>query len=161
MDIQAHAIKVGRMFPNVILEDEEDCVVQVRDYRHRSNLVLVFSGAPVTAKFQRMLEAIAMRYPDFHYEDAEVLAVLAGSRRDLAKLKAGQDYPFPVLIDAGAEAHREAGAIGADGRPQFTVAVLDRYSEVFALYRVDANTPRPGTQDLLDWLEYIELQCDE
>jgi peroxiredoxin len=161
MDIQATDIKVGQMFPNLILEDERGRTVRIQSYRQRKNLVLVFSGEPITSKFQQMLEAITKRFSDFEFDKAKVLAILAGSRRDLAKLKAGQDYPFQLLVDVGGEAHREAGAIDASGRPEFTVVVMDRYCEVYALYRVDANTPRPAVQSLIEWLEYIELQCDE
>ncbi len=161
MDVQARVIKTGQMFPNVILQDEQGREVQIQDYRHHSNLVLIFSGKPLTKEFQQMLAAITKRYSEFKFEKSEVLAILDGTHTDLARLQAGQDYPFPLLLDPGGEAHREAGATAAGGQPAFTVVVLDRYCEIYAIYRVNQSSPRPAVQNLIDWLEYIGLQCDE
>ncbi len=161
VDIHANRVRTGQMFPNLILQDEQGSQVQIQDYRQRSNLILVFSGEPIGAGFQQLLEGLSRRYPDIRFEKAEALAILDGTHMDLAKLQAGQDYPFPLLLDPGGEAHREAGAVGAGGQPVFTVLVLDRYCEIYALFRMDGSTERPSAQALIEWLEYIELQCDE
>jgi hypothetical protein len=38
---------------------------------------------------------------------------------------------------------------------------LDRYGEVYAAYRLEGDTVPPTTEELLEWLRFIELQCPE
>lgn len=161
MHVQTNEIKIGQMFPNVILQDEQGRQTQIAAYRHRCNLVVAFSGRPISAGFQKLLAEMTAQYPEIQAEGAEVLVIIAGAHADLAKLKAGQDYPFPLLPDPQGAAHREAGAANTAGEPEFTVAVLDRYGEVYALYRVSEEAQPVGVKSLIEWLEYIELQCDE
>jgi hypothetical protein len=52
------------------------------------------------------------------------------------------------LIDAGGEIHRQAGAVNSMGIPAFTIAILDRYGEIYGLYEVNQNTPPPSVQEI-------------
>lgn len=150
-------IKTGQRLPNFSLPDLQNKPVSLASYRRRSNLVVVFSGDPVPESFVDLLDELAEGYPLLEEHEAEVLAVIPAPHEEAA---ASRD-PFPVLIDAGGEIHRQAGAVNSMGEPAFTVAILDRYGEIYGLYVVNENTPPPALKGIIDWLAYIELQCDE
>jgi peroxiredoxin len=154
-------LKNGQRLPNFYLSDLRGNTISLSSYRRRSNLIVLFSGEPVPLAFTDLLDELAEGYDGLDEHKAEALAVLtvphaeANSQRDWTK------DPFPVLIDPGGDVHREAGALDEMGRPAFTIAILDRYGVIYASYEVNQDTPPPSVQEMLEWLAYIELQCDE
>jgi peroxiredoxin len=154
-------LKTGQRLPNFRLPDLRNNPVSLSSYRRRSNLVVAFSGQPVSMAFTDLLDALAEGYAALDEHEAEAIVVLPVPHTEAAALRAGARDPFPVLIDAGGEIHRQTGAVNSMGEPAFTVAILERYGEVYGLYGVDENAPPPSLDGILEWLAYIELQCDE
>jgi peroxiredoxin len=161
MSDSINRLKTGQRLANFSLPDLRNKPVSLTAYRRRSNLVVVFSGHPVPQAFTDLLDELAEDYHSLDEHEAEVLAVLPVPHAEAAVYRAGARDPFPVLIDAGGDVHRQAGAVSSLGEPAFTVAILDRYGEIYGLYWINENTPPPSIQDIKEWLAYIELQCDE
>jgi peroxiredoxin len=161
MNDPTNRLKTGQRLENFTLPDLRNNPVTLSSYRRRSNLVVLFSGRPVTLAFTDLLDELAETYDSFDEHQAEVLALMPVPQVEVAAHRAGASDPFPVLIDAGGEVHRQSGAVNSLGEPAFTVAILDRYGEVYGLYVVNEKTPPPSVQGIIEWLEYIELQCDE
>jgi peroxiredoxin len=161
MNDPVNRLKTGQRLPNFTLPDLRNNPVTLSSYRRRSNLVVLFSGQPVSKAFTRLLDELAEVYDDLDEHQAEVVAVTPAPQAEAAALRSGRRDPFPLLVDAGGEVHRQSGAVNSMGEPAFTVAILDRYGEVYGLYVVNEKTPPPSIQGIIEWLEYIELQCDE
>jgi peroxiredoxin len=161
MDQTRVRLHTGQQLQNFTLLDLHHNPVTLSSYRRRRNMVVVFSGQPVKRAFGELLDALAETYPSLGDHAAEALALMPVSHPEAVKHRAGAKDPFPVLVDAGGEVHRQSGAVDPAGEPAFMIAILDRYGEVYGLYELDENTPPPSIQGIIEWLEYIELQCDE
>jgi peroxiredoxin len=161
MDLQINNLRTGQRMPNLQLIDEHDRPVKISDYRQRSNLILVFSGEPPGEAFFSLLDDLAGIGDEVGAENGKVLAVTCAGPAQIQQWTHGRDLPVRYLADPNGEAHRQAGAVNRAGGPGFMAAVLDRYGEIFSLYQMNENTPPPSARALVEWLEYIELQCDE
>ena len=134
-------------------------VVQLSDFRGRTNLVLIVcDDRPETAK---MLAEIAARYSDIKSAEAEVLAIDHASREAAAELKNRANLPYPVLIDEDGSIHRALGAVDANGLDSAAVYVTDRFGEVFGAHRTANGDRLPCLADILNWLEFVNAQCPE
>jgi len=160
MNDPINRLTTGQQLKNFTLPDLRNNPVTLSSYRRRSNLVVLFSGEPVSEAFTSLLDELAAAYTALDEHEAEALAVLPVPQAEAA-YRAGAHDPFPVLTDPGGAVHRQCGAVNSMGEPAFTVAILDRYGEVYGMYVVNEKTPPPSIQSIIEWLEYIELQCDE
>ena len=116
--------------------------VSLWQYKQRRPVVLVLwaNGG------DHLLAGFAERYADYRRLGAEVLAI--------GPAPPDRDLPFPVLLDSdGATA-----ASLADERP--AVLVLDSFGELFTR-RQGASAARPDHDDLLEWVFFTEVQCEE
>jgi len=116
--------------------------VSLWQFKQRQPVVLVlWEGAG-----PELLTGFAERYTAYRRLGAEVLAI--------GGTDPGMDLPFPVLLDSeGTAADRLA-----DERP--AVLVLDSFGELFTRWQGDAAR-RPDHDDLLDWVFFTEVQCEE
>lgn len=135
--------------------------VQLSDYGGRRNLVLVFGGDSENGSWLGLLSDVAHRYSEFVEEQAEVLAVLAGTQAHAELILKQQQLPFLLLVDPGGEVHRSVGAVEKGSRPATAVYVTDRYGEVFAAFRGLDKQAMPKAGEILEWLEFINMQCPE
>lgn len=135
--------------------------IQVSDYRGLRNLVLVFGGDTENNPGLGLWSDIAHRYAEFVEEQAEVLVVLAGTQAQAELILKQQQLPFPLLVDPGGEVHRSVGAVEKGSRPATAVYVTDRYGEVFAAFRRLDKQAMPKAGEILEWLEFINMQCPE
>jgi peroxiredoxin len=154
-------LATGQRLPNFHLSDLHGNTISLSSYRRRSNLVVLFSGEPVTFAFTNLLDKLAEEYDGLDEHEAQALAVLTVPHAEADSQREWTKDPFPVLIDPGNDVHREAGAVDETGHPAFTIAILDRYGVIYASYQVNNNTSPPSVQEMMEWLAYIELQCDE
>ncbi|MEN4041525.1 MAG: redoxin domain-containing protein [Anaerolineaceae bacterium] len=146
-------LETGQLLPNFSLPDADGRLAALSAYRRRFNLVVIFSGQPVTPTFTPLLDELAAAQAHLLGRDAAVLAVTT--------VTPPAGYPFKVLVDADGAVHRQCGAVDDAGKPAFTIAILDRYGEIYARYTELEKSPLPSIQAMIEWLEYIELQCDE
>ncbi len=129
-------------------------MIRPSDYRQRRNLVLVFLGEPADRSSLPVLRDLAGHYAAFQSATAEVLVVVRGPAGDADALRRRLRLPFPVLADPAGAAHQVFGA-----RP--AVFVADRFGEIYHAERLTGRADHPAARELLEWLDYIEMQCPE
>ncbi len=151
-------LDVGQHLPDVRLPTTEGDVVQTSDFRQRRNLVLALIGRSGCEDFLRDL---ASRREDFDFLDSDVLVVTSQTPQRAAEMRRRLALPYPMLVDAGGAAHAQLGAAATGAACSPTVYVVDRFGEIFATYPYEDERSVPSAQALLDWLQYIELQCPE
>ena len=133
--------------------------VRPSDYRGRSNLVVIFAGAGETTS--PLLAEMGQQYSQFIGEEAQVLAIVHGTRDAAERGAQKLALPFPVQIDQDGHVHREFGAADGEGRPMPAIYITDRYGEVFGSYRTGIGQVLPGLNEILSWLEFVNSQCPE
>jgi peroxiredoxin len=134
-------------------------LVRLADYRDRSAVVLVLSDErPET---ERLLREVAQHYEEIREKDAEILAIVHGSREEADALKRTLHLPYPVLLDEDGGLHHELGATSAQNRDAAAVCITDRFGEIFALFRTAEGAGLPELREILRNLEFISFQCPE
>ncbi len=149
----------GHLLPDFRLISSAGDYIQLSDFRGRSNLVLLaVDDQPATAK---LVSDIAARYSEIKNNEAEVLAIVHGSRNSAAELQRKENLPYLVLADDSGRLHRQLGAVDSNGRDSAAVYVTDRFAEVFGVYRRSGGDPLPSVAEILKWLEFVNVQCPE
>jgi thioredoxin-dependent peroxiredoxin len=149
----------GLGFPDFELMSSAQHPIRLSDYRGRSSLVLIFmDDQRVTTE---LLSAVAHCYDDFKHEEAEVIAVAKSSPEECARIKGRLKLPFVVLSDGDGRIHREVGASDEQGQAAAAAYVIDRYGEIFAIYRRRDGQALPNAAEILNWLEFVNSQCPE
>ncbi len=149
--------KRGELMHDFVLPSARGERIQLSRYRGRKHLVLVLGGR----RERGLLKDLARRQDALHAEQAQVLASITGTPAQAAQIKTEDELPFPVLADADAGIHRSLGAIGVDGQTAPALYVTDRFGEVFAAFRTSEGQSLPDADDILDWLEFVNQQCEE
>ncbi|HKJ72288.1 MAG TPA: redoxin domain-containing protein [Gammaproteobacteria bacterium] len=136
------SVRPGQVVASFRLPDRDGREVSLWRYKQRQPVVLVlWEGAD-----PGLLAGFAERYSDYRRLGAEVLAI--------APRSAGGEMPYPMLTDANG---RVTAAL-ADERP--AILVLDSFGELFARREGEAAR-RPDHEDLLDWVFFTQVQCEE
>ena len=97
--------------------------------------------------------------------EAEVLAISSDEIDCLRQLARDLALPFPVLSDNGGGVtdlylkHMEQSAYmaGFDA----AIFVADRWGAIFSTRSIEKDQDLPAEAQIRDWLEFIELQCEE
>lgn len=66
-----------------------------------------------------------------------------------------------MLADEDGRIHHEVGASDQQGRSAAAIYVIDRYGEVFAIYRTSDGQDCPTSIEILKRLKFINSQCPE
>jgi peroxiredoxin len=151
----------GRMMPDFSLPAGGGRLVRLSDYRHRRHVVAVFVDGAPEEDHRPFLSLLGRFYPEIAGEETEVLAMVPEGARETALVGDRDDLPFPVLADEAGEAHRAAGAVAIDGKPDMAVYIIDRYGEIYAAFHAGKGDVLPSPEEILDWIRYIQSQCPE
>jgi hypothetical protein len=130
-------MEIASTLPHIKLATLEGQTKFLADYRGLVNLLIVFAGENTRA----LLHDMAQRPRQFHNADSQVLIIAPGASRI-------PETPFTILID-------EQDRLQAALDPACAV-IADRYGEIITRY-----AECPSTADVLDYLDYLELQCPE
>lgn len=152
-------LNVGQRVPNFTLTDLHNQPVNLARYRGQKNLVLVFLGSVAANEIQAMLKEYSSKYSRIQEENGQVVVFLP-----LAWQKAVSELgelPFPVLLDADEKAHRSLLAGGPGSDLASAVLITDRFGEIYAAYRKGEEAFPPSVEEVLRWLNFIEIQCPE
>jgi peroxiredoxin len=136
--------------------------VELAAYRGRRNLVLFFPHGVECVNCQVALKTFAAQRSEYTRQEAEILAILPASVEQVAALKEGLALPFPLLADAQGGVHDAYTALFSDTRNgDAMVFVLDRYNAPYAALVGSEPTAPSVHREIIDWLDFIELQCPE
>jgi peroxiredoxin len=154
-------LQPGSMLPNITSMATDGRRIGPLSYRHDRNLVLAFVGDGGQEDQRLLLTQLAEHYPAITQDNAEVLAVMDGSRQMAETLKRREHLPFVVLVDEDRRMHRAFGAVDDAGRPSSAVVIADRYNEIQAIYCTAEGHILPTVPEIVERLDFIEIQCPE
>lgn len=123
--------------------------------RSKYNLVLLFvEGGEQATKYLQVLSAI---HRDILAEAARVMAVVALPLDEVRAQSERLGIPFTLLADE--EAETTTRMLGENAHAALCVA--DRYGVIYYLEVVPSTGDLPDVQAVLDWLEFVQIQCPE
>jgi peroxiredoxin len=148
---------------DLTLPDSKGNRVELRKYRGKKNLVLVFvrgySGS-LDRHCTNQATRLAAKYDDFSSRDAEVLVVFPGPKDHVVQLinrvqrsLENEPIPFPVLLDESLSAVDKLGIRGDLAKP--SSYIIDKQGQVRFAYVGATNGDRPSVQSLLKQLDKI------
>jgi peroxiredoxin len=162
---QAVMLRKGQLVPNFRLPAvNRDREVGPWDYKQHRNLVIIFFRSAECPKCKQLLREIAEHYGDYEQKEAEVLAISSDELDRLRQLALDLALPFPLLSDSDGKVtalyvnHPEQIA---DKTFDVAIFIADRWGAVFSTKMVEIDHDLPVEAEVRDWLEFIELQCEE
>lgn len=147
----------GHLLRDFVLTSSEGEPTQISNYRGRGNLVVVLAGELEGGHLAEM----ARRHAEFLEEEAKVVAIFQCPWKQAKLIKHRQELPFLVLADEDGRVYRSLGALTPEGKLAPAVYVTDRFGEVFAACRTADGQRVPITDEVLEWLRFINRQCPE
>jgi peroxiredoxin len=129
------------------------------NYKQRRNLAIFFLHSAERQKCGELLREMAANYGEYQRLETEALAIAPDEIDRLRRLARELDLPFPVLADdAGKVRDRYLKLAGQSGA---AVVVVDRWGAIFACQVSGPEHDLPAEAGIREWLEFIELQCEE
>ncbi|HEY8459480.1 MAG TPA: redoxin domain-containing protein [Blastocatellia bacterium] len=129
------------------------------NYKQRRNLAIFFIHSAECRMCVELLRAVAANYGEYQRLEAEALAIAPDEIDRLRRLAQELNLPFPVLADE--EGKIRARYLTPSGQPEAAVVVTDRWGEIFARNFAGREHDLPSEAGIREWLEFIELQCEE
>ena len=162
---EAVMLRAGQLVTNFRLPAvNRDGQVGPWDYKQHRNLVIIFFRSAECQKCKQLLQEIAEHYGDYEQKEAEVLAISTDQLDRLRQLAQDLALPFPVLSDSYGKAtdlylkHPEQIA---DKTFDVAIFIADRWGAVFSTKRIEIDHDLPAEAEVREWLDFIELQCEE
>jgi peroxiredoxin len=134
------------------------------DYKQHRNLVVIFFRSAECLKCKQFLREIAEHYGDYKEKEAEVLAISTDELDHLRQLVDDLVLPFPVLADGDGKVtnlYLEPPEQVAGKTFDVAIVIADRWGAVFSLKSIEIDQDLPVEAEVREWLEFIELQCEE
>ena len=162
---EVEKLRTGQLIPNFrLLAANRNGQVGPWDYKQHRNLVLLFLRSAECEKCKQLLREIAEHYGDYEQKEAEVLAISTDEIACLRQLSQGLSLPFPVLSDSDGKVtdlylkHPEEVS---EKTSDVAILVADRWGALFSNKRIEIDYDKPVEAEVREWLEFIELQCEE
>ena len=143
----------GEILPEISGTTLDGLSLNLWSLRGHKNLVLIFSGRSTDNPVHELIRSVAKRYVEFRDRDSEVVAVIAGASPQ-------SSLDLPIMDDEQNRLHRVIGAVDSSGNALAAVCIADRFGEVYDA-ELCADAGCLSADDLLEWLEFIEIQCPE
>jgi peroxiredoxin len=135
------------------------------DYKQHRNLALLFFRSVECRKCRQLLREIAAHYGEYQQMEAEVLAISADEIDRLRQLAQDLALPFPVLTDSDGRVTdlylKQTEQAAETAAPEVAVFVADRWGAIFTRKIAEEEHDLPAEAEIREWLEFIELQCEE
>lgn len=159
-------LSTGQLIPNFRLSAANRTgQVGPWDYKQHRNLVLIFFRSLECLKCKQLLREISEHYNEYQQMEAEVLAISADEMDYLRQLAQDLALPFPVLSDSEGRVTdlylKHIEQRGDRAAFETAIFVVDRWGEVFSATSIGREEDLPAETEIRDWLEFIELQCEE
>jgi peroxiredoxin len=162
---EVEKLRTGRLLPNFRLSAaNRDGQVGPWDYKQHRNLVLIFFRSAECQKCKQLLREIAEHYGDYKEKEAEVLAISTEEIDRLRQLTEDLALPFPILSDSDGKVTDLYGKDPeqiADRAFDIAIFIADRWGALFSAKRIQFDHDWPVEAEVREWLEFIELQCEE
>ncbi|HET8522807.1 MAG TPA: redoxin domain-containing protein [Thermomicrobiales bacterium] len=140
-----HGPATGKMLRPFAGQTTDGQTIRSQSYRQRSNLVLLFHHGRDCAPCQAMLADIGAHIDEIQDQATAVLAIGPD----------GEARPFPMLTDPSGEIAKQQGLAAP------AVVIVDRFGEIWAAWEGGADHHLPHADDVIEWLEFLEVQCPE
>lgn len=159
-------LSTGQLIPNFRLSAANRTgQVGPWDYKQHRNLVLIFFRSVECLKCKQLLREISEHYNEYQQMEAEVLAISADEMDYLRQLAQDLALPFPVLSDSEGRVTdlylKHIEQRGDRAAFETGIFVVDRWGEIFSATSIERAEDLPAETEIRDWLEFIELQCEE
>lgn len=155
----------GQLIPNFRLwAANEARQVGPWDYKQHRNLVLIFFRTLECLKCRQLLREISEHYHQYQQMEAEVLAISSDEVDYLRQWAQELALPFPVLSDSEGgvtDLYVKHSEQPGDTAFETAIFVADRWGAVFSTRITEGDHDLPAEVEIRDWLEFIELQCEE
>ena len=162
---EVEKLRIGQLIPNFRLwAVNRDGQVGPWDYKQHRNLVLIFFRSAECQKCKQLLHEIAEHYGEYEEKEAEVLAISTEEIGCLRQLVQDLALPFPLLSDSNGKVmdlylkHPEEVS---EKTFDIAIFVADRWGALFSTKRIEIDYDKPVEAEVREWLEFIELQCEE
>jgi peroxiredoxin len=151
-----------RTAPDFNLESIQGFDLSLSSFWYRSNMVLVFCRPQSDPQLKAFCDQLAGINRAIQAEVGKLVLLLYEDQSGQKNGAYLQGLPFAVLRDRLGHVHERYQAfLPAIAESGFVIFVLDRYGAIFAAYNGhQLSDPLPGSE-IVDWLQYIELQCPE
>jgi len=159
-EVEARRLEMEKVVPDFILPAVGGKQVSPRDFKQRSNLVIVYLDLDLCAGCVDYLQELADNYHVYRELETEIIAVIPQPVVELRSRIAALGLPFPVLSDEDGRVGRvylEDEVDGAVGG----IFVTDRFGALRAKILARGEQDLPNQQTVLDWLNLIEMECPE
>jgi peroxiredoxin len=165
-EITTEQLSTGQLIPDFRLSAaNRDGEFGPWDYKQHRNLVLMFFRSVESANCKQLLREIMEHYVEYQDKEAEVLVISCDEMHRLRQLTDALALPFPVLSDTGGsvtDLYLKNTQQGTESATlQAAIFVADRWGEIFTSKTVEKDEELFAEAEIRDWLEFIELQCEE
>jgi peroxiredoxin len=128
-------------------------------YRHKKNLVLVFVQVVQCASCYMLLSVVKRDYQEIRALNSEVLFIISGNHQTVKDLQHQWMVPFPLLADPDDHVASKYLETNLQHRP--VILIVDRFGVVWKYYISGITKEEIMIKNVLEWLNYIEIQCPE
>ena len=125
--------------------------------RGRSNLVMILTAGQDLAGLVTELTA---KRDALKENNARVLVITHPEPISLFEPRPAHSSHL-LARDPDGQLHRMLGATDAAGNLLPTIYITDRFGEVFAAFHDPTPAALPSTEEIMQWLEFINQQCEE
>jgi peroxiredoxin len=129
------------------------------NYKQRRNLAIFFLHSAECQKCGELLPEMAANYGEYQRLETEALAIASDEIDRLSRLARELALPFPVLADDGGKVRDRY--LKPARESEAAVVVVDRWGAIFACQVSGREHDLPAEAGIREWLEFIELQCEE
>lgn len=145
--------------PDFLLPSTDGKMTSPHMYRMKQNLLLVFVHYYQCAFCYPLLSDLKKNYSEIQRLNTEVLLIVSGDERLIKNLQHHWMLPFPILSDADEHVTKQYLNVNIQHRP--ALMLIDRYGVVWKYYITGIDMMEFKLQHILQWLEFIEIQCPE
>jgi peroxiredoxin len=126
------------------------------DVRERHSMVLLLAADHSDPSIRALLCNAPEQYSRITAADGVVAAVLTLPPDRLRHVAIAENWLFPAFSDRDGAVHSRLAAVHEDYVTP-TVYVTDRFGEIYGSFA----RPLPSLTDLIGWLDFIGIQCEE
>ncbi|GCE25249.1 hypothetical protein KDA_07330 [Dictyobacter alpinus] len=154
------ALEPGQILPAFSLPGADGMPHSPWDYKQREHLVILFLTDVSSATERALLQDYARAYANFREEQCAVLAVTANAVLMNLQTQEELRLPFPLLSDVQGKVITRYTQWNATEHTLLPCIILaDRYSALYRRWIAENISDLPGSQELLDSLQYLNKLC--